>query len=181
MNILEEINDGTLFIRKISMKDKKFLFTSLNKKIITKYLLIDSLLSLNHSKNLIKKYLKDWSKNKQFCYIIEIIDKGLRKKIGLTNLWNINWRNKRAEIGIWLLPKYWNKGYGKKTINIIISLAFDFLDLYRLEVHIVENNSTSINLFEQCGFKKEVVLENYLFINGKFCNAVYLSLIRSFA
>ncbi|MBY9006791.1 MAG: GNAT family N-acetyltransferase [Candidatus Lokiarchaeota archaeon] len=177
LKIINEINDEIVFLRKISKKDKNFLFNSLNDENITKYLLIGPLLSLNHSKLLIKKYFKDWVDNKQFCYIIEINDRGIRKQIGIINLWNINWRSKRAEIGIWIISKFWGNGYGNSAVNLLIIIALEYLNLHRLEVHIARDNNFSINLFMKCGFIQETLLKDYLFINGIFHDAIYLSLI----
>ena len=68
--IIEEINDRNLFLRKISKKDADFFFKSLNEKNLTTYLSLRPLKSLEYSKGLIKNYLRYWDNYLQFNYII---------------------------------------------------------------------------------------------------------------
>ena len=178
-DIVNEIDDKIVFLRKISKNDCKFLFNSLKEEKIIKYISIGPLKSLNHSKQLIKNYLNYWKKNKQFSYIIELNRNKKKTSIGMTNLWNINWLNKRAEIGIWLVSKHWGQGNAKRTINLLKIIAFKFLRLNRLEVHIAKKNSYSINLFKNCGFKQEGILKDYLYLRGIFHDAIILALINN--
>ena len=60
--IIEEISDRNLFLRKISKKDADFFFKSLNEKNLTTYLSLRPLKSLENSKGLIKNYLRYWNK-----------------------------------------------------------------------------------------------------------------------
>ena len=110
-DIVEEINDQYLFMRKVSKEDAEFLFDSLKQKSINQYLSLGPLSSLEHSKRLIEKYLRSWKKLRQFNYIIEIKEGNPRKKVGAISLWNLNWLHRRAEIGVWLTSSdYFNKG-----------------------------------------------------------------------
>ena len=99
---------------------------SLNKKVLTAYLSLGPLKTLEHSRRLIKNYLKYWDKYLQFNYIIELVEEK-RKKIGSISLWNVNWRHLRAEIGVWLIPSYWNKGYGKRALKRSVTTSFNSL------------------------------------------------------
>ena len=178
VDIVNEIDDKIVFLRKISKNDCKFLFNSLKEEEIIKYTSIGPLKSLNHSKQLIKNHLNYWKKNKQFNYIIELYKNKKKTPIGLINLWNINWLNKRAEIGIWLVPKHRGQGNARRAINLLKIIAFEFLRLNRLEVHIAKKNNSSINLFKNCGFKQEGILKDYLYLRGIFHDAITLALIN---
>ena len=115
--IVEEINDGNFYLRKISIKDTDFVYESLKGKTLTKYLSLGPLISQDHAKKLTKNYIEYWSKNFQFNYIIEIREHNQKgkntKKLGSISIWGISWLHKRAEIGIWVNSKYWNQGFGK--------------------------------------------------------------------
>lgn len=176
--LIEEINDGDLFLRKISKHDSEFLFNSLNKKNLTTYLSLGPLATLEYSKRLIKSYLKYWDNYAQFNYIIEVkeVDK---EKIGSISLWNVNWRHMRAEIGIWIVPTFWNKGYGEKSINLIKIIGFNHLKLNRLEAHIALENLRSITLFKKCDFLPEGTLKQYLKFQGKYHDAIILACTKS--
>ena len=180
--IVEEINGKDLHLRKISLSDSEFFFSSLKEEVISKFLSLAPLTSQEHSKKLIKNYLKYWDKQTQFNYIIEIRKKSNAsvdiKKLGSVSLWNINWLHKRAEVGIWIIPRYWHQGMAENAINLIKAIAFNHLRLNRLEAHIAINNKKSINLFKKCNFIEEGILKDYLNLKGAFTSAVILALLR---
>lgn len=177
--LIEEINDGNLHLRKVSKDDVSFFYRSLQEKEMTNYLSLGPLRSLEHSKRLIKNYLKSWDKYLQFNYIIELRENRTSTKIGSVSLWAINWYHQRSGVGIWILPKYWEHGLGSKTIVLIKNIAFNHFNLNRLEAHIAKHNERSIKMFKKCDFVEEGVLKNYLRIDAKFQDAFILACYRN--
>ena len=178
IEIIEEIIDGNLFLRKVSKDDVSFFYQSLKEKKMTNYLSLGPLRSFDHSKRLIKNYLKSWDKNLQFNYVIELRD-NRTKKIGSVSLWAINWYHQRSGIGIWILPKYWEQGLGAKAIILTRNIAFNHLKINRVEAYIAIQNERSINVFKKSGFKEEGLLKKYLNIEGKFQDAVILACFKN--
>ena len=184
IHIIEEINQGNqdVYLRKISLDDADFFFESLREDAISKYLSLGPLVSQSYSKKLLKKYQKFWNEKVQFNYVIEIRgknnDKKIFKKVGAISLWRISWLHNRAEIGIWITPKYWNMGLAKKALNLIKIVVFVHLKLNRLEAHIAVKNKRSINLFKKSGFIEEGTLKQYLNLRGIYHDAVALSHIK---
>ncbi|NVM18802.1 MAG: GNAT family N-acetyltransferase [Candidatus Lokiarchaeota archaeon] len=179
IEIIEEINDGDLFLRKVSKDDAAFFYQSLQGKEMTNYLALGPLRSLDHSKRLIKNYLKSWNKFLQFNYVIELRENRTSTRIGSVSLWAINWFHQRSGVGIWILPKYWEQGLGSRTIALIKSIAFNHLHLNRLEAHIAIQNERSIKMFKKRGFVEEGILKKYLRIDGKFQDALILACFRN--
>jgi ribosomal-protein-alanine N-acetyltransferase len=171
VDIVIEINDGDLYLRKISKYDIDFFYESLKERDITGYLSLGPLRSLEHSKRLIKSYLKSWDRHEQFNYIIELRHNKNIQKIGSVSLWNISWLHGRSGVGIWLLPEYWNKGIGKMVLNLIKNIVFIHLKLHRIEAHVAVENTRSINLFTNSNFLNEGRLASYLNIDGKYQDA----------
>jgi ribosomal-protein-alanine N-acetyltransferase len=134
--------------------------------------------TIERSKRLIKGYLKSWVKHLQFNYIIELRENKIIKKIGSVSIWNISWYHRRADIGIWILPDFWNKGIGKRALTLIKNISFFHLNLHRIEAHIAVDNKRSINLFKNCQFVEESILSEYLYINGRYSNAVLLACLH---
>lgn len=177
IEVIEEINDQILFLRKIAKEDAKFLFKSLNEEKLITFLSLGPLKSLEDSKRLIKRYLKYWENYAQYNYIIELREPKI-SKIGSINLWNVNWRHQRAEVGIWVNPTNWNMGYGRKALNLIKIIAFNHLKLNRLEAHIAIENLNSIMLFKSCNFKEEGKLRRYLNQKEIFHDALVLACLK---
>jgi len=63
------------------------------------------------------------------------------------------------------LPHH-NKGYMKAGIKLIVKEAFETLKLHRIEANIQPENTHSIKLVAQAGFKKEGYSKHYLNIGG---------------
>jgi len=186
IHIVEEINQGNqdVYLRKISLDDADFFFKSLREEVISRYLSLGPLVSHSYSKKLLKKYQKFWEEKVQFNYVIEIrgknSDKKNFKKVGAISLWRISWLHNRAEIGIWITPKYWNMGLAKKALNLIKIIGFVHLNLNRLEAHIAVENKRSINLFKskEVAFFDEGTLKQYLNLGGIYHDAVALSYLK---
>jgi len=174
---VEEINDRDLFLRKISKNDIDFLFKSLNNTNLISYLSLGPLKTLEHSKRLIKGYLKYWDKRLQFNYIIEFL-KNNKVKIGSISLWNINWQHRRAQVGIWVIPDFWRRGLAERSLSLIKILSFNHLKLNRLEAFIAIENKRSISLFQKCGFSKEGVLKEYLNFHGTYHDAIIMACLK---
>lgn len=179
IEIIEEINDGNLFLRKVSKDDVSFFYQSLKEKEMINYLSLGPLRSFDHSKRLVKNYLKSWEKWLQFNYVIELRDNSTIKRIGSVSLWNVNWLHKRSGVGIWILPNYWGQGIGKRVIELIKKVAFYHLKLNRIEAQIAFENDKSIKMFKKCGFKEEGLLKKYLNIEGKFHDAYMLGCFKN--
>ena len=179
IEVIEEINEGNLYLRKISKEDITFFFQSLKNRDITNYLSLGPLVSYEHSKRLIKNYLKSWEKYLQFNYVIELRDNQKTTRIGSVSLWNINWFHQRSGIGIWILPTFWERGIGSKTITLIKIIGFNHLKLNRIEAHIAVKNDRSIKMFKKCGFIEEGTLNGYLNINGGFQDALLVACFKN--
>jgi RimJ/RimL family protein N-acetyltransferase len=173
IEVVDEIVDEKIILKKVSLEDARFFFESLKEKSLTKYLSLGPLIDLDHSKKLINNYLKYWDSYLQYNFIIEIKNSNDNKpkKVGSISLWNVSWIHKRAEIGIWINSKYWNQGYGKRAINLIKNIGFFHLKLNRIEAHMAVDNNRSIKVFKACEFIDEGTLKQYLNFRGVFYDA----------
>lgn len=176
--IIEEIDDGKVFLQKISESDAEFLYKSLQNEEITKYMSLNPLPSVSHAKNLIKHHRKYWDEYQQFNYTIKIKDRTSFRPIGSTSIWNLDWKNNRAEVGIWLIPQVWGEGFGTRAISLAKIISFMHLKLNRLAAHIVTKNQRSLKLFLKSGFKKEGRLEQYLNINDTYYDVFVVAVLR---
>ncbi|MER7671321.1 MULTISPECIES: GNAT family protein [unclassified Kitasatospora] len=61
-------------------------------------------------------------------------------------------------------------GYGYMTegLGLVIQLAFDQLELHRLEANIQPDNTSSLNLVKRLGFQREGYSAAFQFINGEW-------------
>tara|TARA_R110002167_G_scaffold188684_1_gene390719 strand:- start:221 stop:721 length:501 start_codon:yes stop_codon:yes gene_type:complete len=71
-----------------------------------------------------------------------------------------------AFLGYEVFHPYQGKGYMSKGLKLIITEAFDNLNLHRLEANIQPDNFASIKLVANNGFIKEGFSRNYLKVSG---------------
>jgi len=93
--------------------------------------------------------------------------------LGLVDLYDFDPKNKRAGIGIVILEKEnRNLGYGSETLDLLCGYARVTLEMHQLYCSILEDNQTSIRLFEKSGFLKIGLKKDWMLSNGNFKNEI---------
>lgn len=133
-----------------------------------------------YSKFLIKQYLdhshKDIYEVKQLRLVISSKDD---KALGMIDLFDFDFKNKRAGVGILVKnEKERKKGIGTEALELLINYSFNRLNLHQLYCHISENNKASINLFTKHGFKKIGLKKDWNFVDGDYESEFMYQLIK---
>jgi RimJ/RimL family protein N-acetyltransferase len=71
-----------------------------------------------------------------------------------------------------------NKGYGSETMNLLLHLAFDELNLYRLSATIGEDNPAALHLFHKFGFVEEVRRRKAILRDGRAWDLIHVGLLQ---
>jgi len=102
------------------------------------------------------------SKAKKELYPLIIIHKKTNNPIGLTMFGNINFHNKRLEIGwTWIGEKFQGTGLNKICKGLLLDYCFNNLGLRRVEFKIDIKNIKSQKSIEKLGAYKEGLLREY--------------------
>ncbi len=132
-----------------------------------------------YSKYVLKQYLKNAHKDiyeaKQLRLVI-CEKKG--KALGLIDLFDFDFTNRRAGIGILIVDQAKNKGYGSEALELLIDYCFSRLKLHQLYCNIAEDNKASIKLFTKQGFTKVGLKQDWVFSQGKFKNEILFQRIN---
>ena len=78
-----------------------------------------------------------------------------KKAVGLIDLFDYDFKTKSAGIGIIVKEEFQNLSYGSESLDLLISFAWEDLDLLSLYANINSDNTRSIKLFEKFGFIKK--------------------------
>ena len=74
--------------------------------------------------------------------------------IGTMDLFDANFKHGRAHIGILIADELERgKGYAKEAIQLVVKYASDSLGFYNLSANVLEDNISSIKVFEDSGFE----------------------------
>ncbi|MBX4267567.1 GNAT family N-acetyltransferase [Clostridium estertheticum] len=93
-------------------------------------------------------------------------DKKLIGKIRISNI--VIGVFKNAFIGYSMDEEEQNKGYMKEAVKLVVTYAFEELELHRVEASTLINNEKSQRVLKNCGFKELGISEKYLYINGEW-------------
>lgn len=102
------------------------------------------------------------------------------RRLGMTGLWELDWRNRHAMVGVKLHPAAAEeKGLGTDTIKTISAWAFHDVGLQKLHATILDFNGPSMGAFaKNCGWKIEGVMRRHVFRKGAFHDLYVLSILR---
>ncbi len=164
-----------IYLRALEPEDLDFIHTIENDESIWEL----SNTQTPYSKFLIKQYLehahKDIYEVKQLRLVICNYEDNA---LGMIDIFDFDFKNRRAGIGILIKEsKNRQKGFGKEALNLLIDYCHKHLDLHQLYCNISEENSASIKLFANQGFKEIGLKKDWNYVNGSFKNEYLFQLI----
>ena len=100
--------------------------------------------------------------------------------IGATDLRIGDYKDRNALFGISIGAKEeWNKGYGTEATRLIVGYGFQTLNLNRISLRVYEYNPRGVRAYEKAGFKREGVLRQEIYRDGRFWDAYVMGILRS--
>jgi RimJ/RimL family protein N-acetyltransferase len=128
---------------------------------------------------------EEWFENMQKqpeaeqCLVIEIKENEGWKAIGNTSFMGIDWKDRQAEIGIFIGEKsYWNQGYGRDTMRLMLKYGFEELNLNRIWLRVYEHNARGIRAYMNAGFVHEGKLRQAHYQDGRYYDVFIMSVLR---
>lgn len=103
------------------------------------------------------------NKNQHFA----IIDKN-DEYLGTISLKNISYVNKNAEYAIVLRKVAQGRGVSSLATRQILEYAFEKLNLHKVYLNVLANNTIANKFYAKCGFVKEGTFRDCLFLNDKY-------------
>ena len=126
----------------------------------------------------LKKYI-DLYNNSRDGMLLGIFTIKNSRHIGNISLHMIDWRSRNGEIGIVIgEKKAWGQGYSTEAIKLVVWHAFNKLNLHKLYAGMIDGNEPSWRAFKSCGFKKEGLLEEHFYLNGKYLDCFRVGLLK---
>jgi RimJ/RimL family protein N-acetyltransferase len=127
--------------------------------------------------------LEDWIKrhsNRADEVLWTIADRLTDKCVGHSGLYQIDTRVRKAEFAILIGErKRWGQGLGKKVTNAVIRWGFSQLNLHKITLSVLTNNSRAIHLYEALGFRCEGVLHDEQFRDGRYLDLMLMAIFET--
>ena len=115
---------------------------------------------------------------KEYVFVIERLSDG--ELLGTCGLHSISWIHRNAVLGIAIYnPANWNKGYGTETMQMLLNIGFNFLNLHRIELEVLENNPRAISVYKKVGFKEVGRRREAVYLEGTYIDSITMDILRN--
>lgn len=88
--------------------------------------------------------------------------------MGAGGLNSLNKVHREAEIGLWLFPEFWGKGFMGEAIEKICEYGFEQLGIHRIEGFVESDNINCKKALAKTGFRHEGTMVDCEIKNGSF-------------
>lgn len=113
------------------------------------------------------------------CVLFAVCDRETDTHIGNARLSNIDWVHRTALYGRLMGHSgYRGKGHGTDALIQLLRFGFHHLGLNRIWSAAVVSNEVSLRSNDKVGMTREGTLRQFVFINGRFRDAISLSMLR---
>jgi len=120
----------------------------------------------------------EWNNRNQIIWSVYLERKTINKHIGNVSL-DIDWLNRSAEFAcIFGDIKEWHKGYCTQTLRWMINHAFVALNLNRVWLGAVIDNTGMIKSAKKVEMTNEGTLKNAVWLNGEYVDVVRYGIIK---
>jgi len=99
--------------------------------------------------------------------------------VGYGGLMNLEKSNKVFELGIVIGDRrYWNRGYGKEIVKVLLQHGFRELDGRKIELTTHQRNERALACFSACGFKEDRRVHGATLFDGQYVDMIEMSITR---
>ena len=134
-----------------------------------------------YSKFILKQYINQSDsniyENKQLRLMM--VSKKTDETVGTVDLFDFDIHNSRIALGLFVDEPFQGSGYAKASLKLVEEYVFDYLKINQLYVHIAENNTASIKMFENENFEKTGILIDWIKTLDGFGNIVVFQQFRA--
>lgn len=150
-----------VYLRSVEPEDLDFLYKVENNPDVWIHGSIQSPISRFVLKNYIERTLsEDIFDLKQLRLIICCIESN--ERIGTLDLYDLNIKNRRAGVGIFVEKEFRGKGVGKEALKLLNEYCFKQLLLKQTYAYVIPDNKESLLLFSNGGYMQSGILINWV-------------------
>ncbi len=92
--------------------------------------------------------------------------------VGTIGIKDIDYVNKKANIGYWIGKQYQGKGIATECIKLVVNYAFDILKLEEISAYVFPGNNPSIRVLEKNRFVKTSEVNEYHPLSHRYRNSL---------
>jgi len=164
----------TVYLRPPELSDVPHMTRWINDLEVSKYLIVRTPMSTLSEEEWVKKQGKEDN-----SIYLEIVLKDGDKPIGNLSLHGIRSFDHNASLGIMIGEKaYWSNGYGSEAIKLLLSHAFNYLNLHKVSLCVLASNERAQKAYKKCGFVATGREPEEVFVDGRYEDMIFMSILR---
>ena len=164
-----------LYLRPLERSDANQLSTWINNREVTRFLKSHRPMNLQSE----EEFIEQTRTSKQEV-VFGIATKDNDRFIGCTGLHGFDQVNRHCFFGIMIGDTTnWGKGYGTEATRLVTKYAFESLNFNRVWLHVYDFNERGVKAYEKVGFKKEGVLRQHTYREGRYHDVLSMGILRS--
>mgnify|MGYP001298668655 CR=1 FL=1 len=113
--------------------------------------------------------------NKKYFIACRVID---NVPVGMIRTDFIDHINSNIQIGADVAPEFRGQGYGDKIYKLFLRYCFDYLNMHRVWLLVVDYNNIGLHLYLKNGFKEEGRQREAILREGKYHDYVMMSILE---
>jgi RimJ/RimL family protein N-acetyltransferase len=170
------IDGNNIYLTKINKNDMEYIYNWFSDVEFLKY--YDYIPPIPLSKEEVDKIFNEYeSKEESIVFAVKL--KKNNNIIGIAGFDDIIKSNETATFFIGIGDRNMRKnGYGKETLNLLLEYGYETLNLHRIQLNVLEFNTSAIILYEKAGFKKEGIFREFVLRNNKRYNLLLYGLLK---
>ena len=107
-----------------------------------------------------------------------VLLRGEGQFVGMVNYHQRVPMHRRLGVG-WILARpWWRQGLAQEAMRALLDHCFTALDAHRIEAQIEPDNAASLRLADRLGFRREGLMRDCLFVDGRPRTAFLCALLR---
>ncbi|HMF31966.1 MAG TPA: GNAT family N-acetyltransferase [Candidatus Lokiarchaeia archaeon] len=166
-------------LRKVRTSDAPALFEMLLDPEVTRFIGIETPESVEEPRHYIENLLKRWKRGESRAFSLCHLEGKKRETVtGVISLEEINYRDLKAELGIWLGKQFWGTGIARTGITLVLQVAFLTLALRRVYARVAVENERMQRRFESIGFEQEGLLHQDVEIHNVPTDMILYAILR---
>ena len=127
-------------------------------------------------RELLEKYINSYERLDYYRWAV--IEKDSNFCIGQIAIFLVDNKNHFCEIEYALGRKFHRKGYATEAVRLILDFCFNKINFHKVQVCHKKGNIASQGVIRKCDFTYEGTLRDFFFIDGKYVNRLYYSMLK---
>lgn len=174
--MVPELTTQRLLLQPITPDDQQFIFEGLSHPAVIPFYGV-SYASFEETGKQMEWYEKAYSEGTGGPW--KMVEKASNRKLGVVAYYFHKPEHRKAEVGFWIFPAYWNKGFVSEALACVIAYCQNEKGIHRLEAFVEEGNGASRRVLEKAGFQYEGLMKDCERKNGRFISLHIYALLSA--